>query len=97
LLWDLGRALPTEPAALLAWSVMSNAARWFFVLVVLASAVFCILLGMNLLPTKARADQIGTTVPLFITWGLIGITLIMSVAVAAFLLLKGGDTDSPAI
>jgi hypothetical protein len=75
---------------------MSSAARWFFTLVVAAAVVFSIAVGVNLLPSRARAEQVGTIVPLFLTWGLIALTAVMGLAVAAFLVLSRDDIDSPA-
>jgi hypothetical protein len=57
--------------------------------VVLALAVVAILLGVNLLPTKAEAIQKGTYAPWLIVWGMIAIADICALLLATFLFRTG--------
>jgi hypothetical protein len=63
----------------MAWAVASLALG-------IASVVF----GVNLLPpAETVASRLGTAMPLFLTWGMIGIIAVAAVSLAAFLLTAG--------
>jgi hypothetical protein len=58
-------------------------------IVVLAIAVLQVVLGMNLVPTKAIADERGTGPGWWLIWAVIGLTVVSAVALGGFLLAAG--------
>ena len=58
-----------------------------------ASAVLGIMgvvFGLNLLPTaEAVQNRLGTAVPLYLTWGMIMLTAVAAIGLAAFLVKSG--------
>lgn len=66
----------------------------FFAVAAVVLAVLSWIFGMSLLPTWAVAQEEGTLVPWTITWGMIWMTTIAGLGLAAFLLadLKRGGT-----
>ena len=58
-------------------------------LVVLALAVVNVLLGMNLVPSMAEAQEKGTIAGWWLLWTVIGLAVASAVALAGFLLAAG--------
>ena len=58
-------------------------------IVVLALGVMNVILGMNLVPTKAIAEQRGTGAGWWLIWSVIGLTVICAVSLGGFLLAAG--------
>ena len=54
--------------------------------VVLGLAALSLVLGTGLLPPRATAQEAGTIVPWFFTWGLITSTALIGVILAGFLI-----------
>ena len=57
--------------------------------VVVGLAVFAVMLGLNLMPTKIEAIEKGTYAPWLIVWGMIAIVELCAIALAGFLLKYG--------
>jgi hypothetical protein len=58
-------------------------------IVVLVLGVVTVILGMNLVPTKAIADQRGTGPGWWLIWSVIALTVTSAVALGGFLLAAG--------
>ena len=58
-------------------------------IVVLLLGVLNILLGLNLVPTRAVAEQRGTGPGWWLIWSVIALTVVCSVALGGFLLAAG--------
>jgi hypothetical protein len=67
-----------------------NALAWIVgALAVLVVAAVTFWLGYTLLPTRTTAQTIGTIVPWYLTWGMIWMTLVISVIIAVNLFVVG--------
>jgi hypothetical protein len=67
--------------------------------VVLGLVLVTVVLGMNLLPTRAEAVERGVYVPWAIVWGMIAITDLCGLLLAGFLVsfgIKGLSAEVPA-
>ena len=65
-------------------------AGWILAAVgVVVLAVLTIWLGMAIMPTRERAASAGTIVPWFVTWGLILVTALVAVVIAANIAING--------
>lgn len=64
---------------------------WFVsAALVFAMAVVALLLGQSFLPSsEAMQKKLGTLAPLFITWGMIWMTVAMALALSGFLVVTG--------
>ena len=63
---------------------------WIVVgIVVLALGMLNIVLGLNLVPTKAIADERGTGPGWWLIWSVIALTVVSAVALGGFLLAAG--------
>jgi hypothetical protein len=58
-------------------------------IVVLAIGVLNVILGMNLVPTKAIADERGTGPGWWLIWSVIALTVISAAALGGFLVAAG--------
>ena len=58
-------------------------------IVVIALGILNVILGMNLVPTIAVAQQRGTAPGWWLIWSVIAITVLCSLALGAFLLAAG--------
>ena len=56
---------------------------------VLFVAAFTFWLGQTLLPSRATAQEAGTIVPWYLTWGLVWMTVVISVIIASNLFVVG--------
>ena len=64
--------------------------RWTLTLVSLGLGAGALIFGQSLLPPFAvMQSKLGTTVPLYITWGMIGSTIAIAIALAGFLVATG--------
>ena len=64
--------------------------RWTLTLVALGMGAAAMIFGMTMLPAAAvMQGKLGTIAPLYITWGMIWITIAIAVALAAFLVATG--------
>lgn len=61
---------------------------------VLGVAILTFWLGQTLLPPKATAQTVGTIVPWYFTWGLIWMTVVISVIIAGNLFAVGLNRGS---
>ena len=67
-----------------------NRVQWLVLaVVVFGLAVLGVVLGLNLVPPRAVAEERGTVAGWWIIWTVIGITTLMALSVAAFLLAAG--------
>ena len=67
-----------------------HAALWMLgALAVFGMAAFVLWVGMAIMPPMARAQEIGTVVPWFITWGLLWLTIVIALAIAGFVAMVG--------
>ena len=67
-----------------------NRVQWIVLaLVVVGLAALGIVLGMTLVPTRDVATERGTVAGWWIIWSVIGLSTLMALAVAAFLLAAG--------
>ena len=66
------------------------------VLGVLAVAALTIWLGLAIMPTLAEASAVDRGVPWFLTWGMIGSTVVAAVAIAASLVMSARGTRARA-
>lgn len=65
---------------------LKNAALWKVVaLVVLGLGALLVVFGMNLMPTQETAIAKGSIAPWRLTWGMIWITVLMTVVLAGYL------------
>ena len=61
---------------------------------VLGLAIFSVVLGTNLLPTRAVAEAKGTLGPWILTWGMVWMAVLASVILAGFLVATSlGKTE----
>ena len=59
---------------------------------VLGLAVVSVMLGLNLMPSAAAIQKkLGTPAPVVLTWGIIGMIVVVAIALAAFLIATGVD------
>ena len=58
-------------------------------LVVIALGILNVILGFNLVPTQAVAEERGTVAGWWLIWSVIGLTVICAVALGTFLLAAG--------
>ena len=58
-------------------------------IVVIALGILNVILGMNLVPTKAIAEERGTGPGWWLIWTVIALTVISAVALGGFLLAAG--------
>ena len=57
---------------------------------VLGLAVVSVMLGMSLMPSGAAIQKkLGTPAPVVLTWTMIGMTVVVAIALAAFLIATG--------
>jgi hypothetical protein len=67
-------------------TLLKNAALWKLVaLVVLGLGALLVVFGMNLMPTQETAIAKGSIAPWRLTWGMIWITVLMTVVLAGYL------------
>lgn len=68
-----------------------NRITWFlFGIAVLGLAAVGLLVGQGFLPSmQAMKGKLGTLAPLYITWGMIWMTVLMAVGLAIFLFATG--------
>jgi hypothetical protein len=67
-------------------TLLKNAALWKVVaLVVLGLGALLVVFGMNLMPTQETAIAKGSIAPWRLTWGMIWITVLMTVVLAGYL------------
>lgn len=67
-----------------------NAVKWIVgAIAVLGLAAASLIFGMTLMPSRARAQEVGTVVPWFLTWGMIWTTVLIAVTIAGFLIVTG--------
>ena len=67
-----------------------NAIQWIVVAIaVLGLAALCVILGVNLLPSRMAAQEKGTLAPWLLTWGMIWLTALTAVTLAGFLFVTG--------
>jgi hypothetical protein len=65
---------------------LKNAALWKVVaLVVLGLGALLVVFGMNLMPSQETAIAKGSIAPWRLTWGMIWITVLMTVVLAGYL------------
>ena len=65
---------------------MNRSSMWKVVaVVVLVLGASLVVFGMNLMPTRAAAEAKGTFAPWLLTWGMIWLTVVMTVVLAKFL------------
>jgi len=75
--------------------VLKNSALWKVVaLVVLGLGALLVVFGMNLMPTQATAIAKGSIAPWRLTWGMIWITVLMTVVLAGYLFTVGGKKQA---
>jgi len=60
-----------------------------FAIVSLGLGIVSVIFGMNLLPERMAAEEAGTVVPWFLTWVMIGLTVLSAIGVAGYLLMTG--------
>jgi hypothetical protein len=58
-------------------------------IVVIALGILNVILGVNLVPTQAVAEERGTVAGWWLIWSVISLTVICAVALGAFLLAAG--------
>jgi hypothetical protein len=58
-------------------------------IVVIAIGILNVILGLNLVPTKAIAEERGTAPGWWLIWSVIALTVICAVALGGFLLAAG--------
>jgi hypothetical protein len=58
-------------------------------LAVIAIAILQVILGMNLVPTRAIAEERGTGPGWWLIWSVIAVTVVCAVALGGFLLAAG--------
>lgn len=64
--------------------------RWLLSLVALGLGTGALMFGRSLLPSfEVMQSKLGTLVPLYLTWGMIWITIAIAVALAGFLIATG--------
>jgi len=69
---------------------MQRSPVWKLVaIVVLALGALLIVFGMNLMPTQATAIAKGSIAPWRLTWGMIWVTVLMTVVLAGYLFTVG--------
>ena len=69
---------------------MDSSVRWILALVTLGLGAGIMTFGNSLLPAAAvMQSKLGTLAPLYITWGMIGLTAAIAVALAAYLIGTG--------
>ena len=69
---------------------MQRSAVWKVVaIVVLALGALLVVFGMNLMPTQATAIAKGSIAPWRLTWGMILLTVLMTVVLAGYLFTVG--------
>jgi hypothetical protein len=67
-------------------TLLKNAALWKVVaVVVLGLGALLVVFGMNLMPTQETAIAKGSIAPWRLTWGMIWITVLMTVVLAGYL------------
>ncbi len=67
-----------------------HTALWMLgALAVVGMAAFVLWLGVVIMPPMAIAQELGTVVPWFITWGLLWITIAIGLAIAGFVAKVG--------
>jgi hypothetical protein len=67
-----------------------NRVQWLVLgVVVFALAVLSVVLGMNLVPPRAIAEERGTIAGWWIIWTVIGLSTLMALSVAGFLFAAG--------
>lgn len=68
--------------------------------VVLALGALLVVFGMNLMPTSETAIAKGSIAPWRLTWGMIWLTVVMTVVLAGYLFTvggKGSKTSEPPV
>lgn len=76
-------------------TLLKNAALWKLVaIVVLGLGALLVVFGMNLMPTQATAIAKGSIAPWRLTWGMIWITVLMTVVLAGYLFTVGGKKQA---
>jgi len=74
---------------------LKNSALWKVVaLVVLGLGALLVVFGMNLMPTQETAIAKGSIAPWRLTWGMIWITVLMTIVLAAYLFTVGSGKRS---
>lgn len=71
---------------------MNRSPVWKLVaVVVLALGALLVVFGLNLMPTQEQAIAKGSIAPWRMTWGMIWITVLMTVVLASFLFRVGNS------
>ena len=69
---------------------MGSSMRWILALAALGMGAAALIFGTSMLPPAAvMQSKLGTIAPLYITWGMIWLTVAIAVALAAFLIGTG--------
>jgi hypothetical protein len=72
-----------------------HTALWLLgALAVFGLAAFVLWVGVVIMPPLTRAQELGTTVPWFITWGLLWLVIAIALAIAGFVAKVGLRSQS---
>jgi hypothetical protein len=72
-----------------------NPVKWIVsAIAVLGLAPVSVLFGLTLLPARATAEKAGTFVPWLLTWAVIGMTALIAVVLAGFLIKTGMSEEA---